>query len=276
MIRLYEGQIVYVKKEHLEDFIPNTFAEKYDRLYKRRAKVLEWQIDGGPGVEDPMMVRVQMLEDGEIWFLPSRMIFCLPEPPKPEIDWGRDMDGDPYTDNTYKYVNPANIGASNITMDYKNLGHFVSDAINVRHSFNKYTKSYEQSMTKGEFKAMTYVWHHHFSEDPFFNKPLKIIYNDPATIVFWRDGTKTVVKRMEKEKFNPYTAFCAALAKKIYGSNSAVNRIVNSGCNQLVGDILKAGKKAKTKEKAEEKAEPKFVRDEKGRWVSAKAKKKKK
>lgn len=262
-MHLYEGQTVYVKKEHLEDFIPNTFAEKYDRLYKRRAKVLEWQIDGGPGTEDPVMVRVQMLEDGETWALPSRMIYCLP--PEPEIDWGRDMDGDPYTDNTYKYVNPANIGVSNITMDYKNLGHFVSGAWTTGCSSNKYTKSYERAMAKGEFKAMKYAY-----------KPLKIIYNDPATIVFWRDGTKTVVKRMEKEKFNPYTAFCAALAKKLFGSNSAVNRIVNSGYNQLVGDILKAGKKAKTKEKAEEKAEPKFVRDEKGRWVSAKAKKKKK
>lgn len=231
MISLYVGQIVYVKKEHLEDFIPSAFAEKYDRLYKRRAKVLEWKIDGGPGVEDPMMVRVQMLEDGFTWFLPSRMIFCLP--PEPPADDCLRM--------------PAN---------YYEAAKYIS---------NKYTKSYEQAMAKGEFRTMKYVY-----------KPLKIIYNDPATIVFWRDGTKTVVKRMEKEKFNPYTAFCAALAKKIYGSNSAVNRIVNSGYNQLVGDILKAGKKAKTKEKAKDKTEPKFVRDEKGRWVSAKTKKKKK
>lgn len=252
MMRLYEGQIVYVKKEHLEDFIPNTFAEKYDRLYKRRAKVLEWQIDGGPGVEDPVMVRVQMLEDGETWFLPSRMIYCLPG-----IDWGRDMDGDVYTYNQYY----ANDSSGKITIDYKKIGNIIADAMNVGHCSNEYTKSYEQAMAKGEFKAMKYAY-----------KPLKIIYNDPATIVFWRDGTKTVVKRMEKEKFNPYTAFCAALAKKLFGSNSAVNRIVNSGYNQLVGDILAAGKKAKAKEKAE----PKFVRDEKGRWVSAKAKKKKK
>ena len=229
-MRLYVGQIVYVKKEHLEDFLPNEFAEKYDSLRKRRAKVLEWKIDAEPGTEDPMMVQVQMLEDGEIWVLPSRMIYCLPESDK-------------------------------ITIDYKKIGNIVTGAMNVGYCSNKYTKSYEQAMARGEFTAMKYVY-----------KPLKIIYNDPATIVFWRDGTKTVVKRMEKEKFNPYTAFCAALAKKLFGSNSAVNRIVNSGYNQLVGDILKAGKKAKTKEKAE----PKFVRDEKGRWVSAKAKKKKK
>ncbi len=60
----------------------------------------------------------------------------------------------------------------------------------------------------------------------------RIIYNDPATIVFWNDGTKTVVKRGEKETFNKYTAFCAALAKKMYGNNSQVNKIVNSGLDE--------------------------------------------
>jgi len=54
----------------------------------------------------------------------------------------------------------------------------------------------------------------------------RILCNDPATIVFWKDGTKTIVKRMEEEEMNPYTAFCAALAKKIYGSNSRVRKIV--------------------------------------------------
>ena len=57
-------------------------------------------------------------------------------------------------------------------------------------------------------------------------KPVKIINNGPATIVFWKDGTKTVVMRSKDEVHNPYTAFCAALAKKIFLTNSEVNRIV--------------------------------------------------
>lgn len=60
----------------------------------------------------------------------------------------------------------------------------------------------------------------------------RIIYNNPATIVFWMDGTKTVVKKAKGEKFNKYTAFCAALAKKMYGNNSRVNAIVASGFDQ--------------------------------------------
>ena len=56
--------------------------------------------------------------------------------------------------------------------------------------------------------------------------PKQIIFNAPATIVFWKDGTKTVVKCMEDEDFNPYYGFVAALAKKIFVTNSEVNRIV--------------------------------------------------
>lgn len=62
--------------------------------------------------------------------------------------------------------------------------------------------------------------------------PERIIYNGPATIVFWDDGTKTVVKRAKKDKDNKYNAFCAALAIKLYGSNSTVSRYVNSGITE--------------------------------------------
>lgn len=88
--------------------------------------------------------------------------------------------------------------------------------------------------------------------------PEKIIYNNPATIVFWKDGTKTVVKKAPHEKFNTYHAFCAALAKKILGNNSRVNAIVKSGQYQTASK------------------NPNFVRDEKGRWVSKSLLKKKK
>lgn len=69
-----------------------------------------------------------------------------------------------------------------------------------------------------------------------------IIYNNPATIVFWSDGTKTVVKRLKGTPFNKYNAFCAAVCKKLYGSNSALNKIVNSGIDQTKNK-KKAGKK---------------------------------
>lgn len=46
------------------------------------------------------------------------------------------------------------------------------------------------------------------------------------TIVIWVDGSKTVVKKMDDEPYSAYHAFTAALAKKIHGSNTQVNKIV--------------------------------------------------
>jgi hypothetical protein len=56
----------------------------------------------------------------------------------------------------------------------------------------------------------------------------KIIFNPPATIVFWGDGTKTVVKTMNGESFDMYHGFTAALAKKVYGNSTRVRKIVHN------------------------------------------------
>lgn len=60
----------------------------------------------------------------------------------------------------------------------------------------------------------------------------KIVYNGDTTVVYWKDGTRTIVHKAEGEEDNKYHAFCAALAKKVYGSNAEVNRIVCSGIFQ--------------------------------------------
>lgn len=60
-------------------------------------------------------------------------------------------------------------------------------------------------------------------------KVKKLIFHDPATIVYWEDGSKTVVKCMEGTPFNEYYGFVCALAKKIYGSNSAIDREIQKG-----------------------------------------------
>lgn len=61
--------------------------------------------------------------------------------------------------------------------------------------------------------------------------PQRIIYNGKATIVFWNDGTKTVVKRAEGTKDDKYNAFCAALAIKMYGSNSELQKMIKRAEN---------------------------------------------
>ena len=56
--------------------------------------------------------------------------------------------------------------------------------------------------------------------------PERIVKSGRATIVFWEDGTKTVVKRSPDEPDNDYNAFVAALGIKIFGSNSQLKKII--------------------------------------------------
>lgn len=54
----------------------------------------------------------------------------------------------------------------------------------------------------------------------------RILKSGPCTHVFWADGTKTTVRRSPDEEDNDYAAFTAALAIKIYGSNSALKKML--------------------------------------------------
>lgn len=54
----------------------------------------------------------------------------------------------------------------------------------------------------------------------------RVIFNNPATIVFWDDGTKTVVKTMTGDKYDPLYGTAMATTKKLYGSNSKFKRVV--------------------------------------------------
>ena len=56
----------------------------------------------------------------------------------------------------------------------------------------------------------------------------EIIYHDAATIVYWTDGTKTVVKCNENDEYSEYAGFVAAVAKKMYGGANAINRLIDS------------------------------------------------
>lgn len=63
-------------------------------------------------------------------------------------------------------------------------------------------------------------------EDDITVWPDRIVKSGRATIVFWDDGTKTVVKRSPDEPDNVYNAFLAALGIKIFGSNSQLKKII--------------------------------------------------
>ena len=76
-----------------------------------------------------------------------------------------------------------------------------------RHSGNTMTslKILEEKMNKIKFNRV-------------YDISIKnVIFNDPATIVFWNDGTKTVVKA-ENEEFDPEKGLAMAISKKVLGN----------------------------------------------------------
>ena len=46
----------------------------------------------------------------------------------------------------------------------------------------------------------------------------KVIFNKPATIVFWSDDTKTVVKCQKGDRFDKEKGLAIAFVKKIHGN----------------------------------------------------------
>lgn len=46
----------------------------------------------------------------------------------------------------------------------------------------------------------------------------KVVFNAPATIVFWSDGTKTVVKCGENDEYDPEKGLAMAIAKRALGN----------------------------------------------------------
>lgn len=54
----------------------------------------------------------------------------------------------------------------------------------------------------------------------------RVIFNDPATIIIWKDGSKTVVKRSDDDIWDPEKGFCMAVIKKLYGHTSFIKRFM--------------------------------------------------
>ena len=62
-----------------------------------------------------------------------------------------------------------------------------------------------------------------------------------ATTVMWKDGEVTVVKQSPGEQWDVYNAVSAALAKKVYGSNTAYKKMLKE-------KVVYQGKKKKERD----------------------------
>ena len=57
-----------------------------------------------------------------------------------------------------------------------------------------------------------------------------VIFSDPATVVFWNDNTKTVVKTRGGEKYDKEKGLAMAIVKKITGNTGNYYNIFKEWC----------------------------------------------
>ena len=59
----------------------------------------------------------------------------------------------------------------------------------------------------------------------------KVIFNNPATIVYWKDGTKTVVKCQHGDVFTKDAGLAMCIAKKALGNKGCFNDVLKKWCD---------------------------------------------
>lgn len=69
------------------------------------------------------------------------------------------------------------------------------------------------------------------SIEPFHFEIEKVIFHDPATIIYWKDGTKTVVKVQEGDCYDPEIGMVMAIAKKALGNRGNYYNVIKHWVN---------------------------------------------
>lgn len=112
--------------------------------------------------------------------------------------------------NARKLIGDITHGYSYVDTDTAAAINEAKKEINAVYGVNAFKDGRITINNKGEERVMY---------NKMFKKDLikDVIFNDPATIVLWRDGVKTVVKATG-EKFDPEKGLAMAIAKRYFGN----------------------------------------------------------
>lgn len=69
-------------------------------------------------------------------------------------------------------------------------------------------------------------------ECPLTPKSIEQSVDHKTVVVLWQDNTKTIVKLSPNDKDDIDTAFAYALAKKIFGTNTHLKKVVRTKLNE--------------------------------------------
>jgi len=124
------------------------------------------------------------------------------------------------TNMTPFYVIPGSDRFTNVKTDNKDFLNYLfavyySMSDSDRDRFDEAFRKMSNDSKWALYKSLGQAWR--FYKIPVKPKIKKVIFNDPATIVFWADGTKTVVKAVN-EPFDPEKGLAMAIAKHALGN----------------------------------------------------------
>lgn len=86
----------------------------------------------------------------------------------------------------------------------------------IREAIESISERNESYYVGGRHLGKTYSWRNEYQKERDKFEIKDVIFNDPATIVLWADGTKTVVKA-ENEPFDPEKGLAMAISKRALG-----------------------------------------------------------
>lgn len=170
--------------------------------------------------------------------------------------------------NGFSYASPEIKVELNAVFDPDIDGYFGTEHINsddiakeLETKLNRSgDKMYDQIFRRNGKTEYQYAYYRNilnsiYGANPYYRPEIEnVIFNDPATIVFWTDGTKTVVKCQEGDEFDPEKGLTMAIAKKVYSNKGSYCNVIKKWCepyhekqkekNDLVARICDLGKKA--------------------------------
>lgn len=87
--------------------------------------------------------------------------------------------------------------------------------------------AYQELVRSGKYCLYNFI---PYAQNPLMAKSVKptierVVFNDPATIVFWKDGTKTVVKCSKGDTFSKESGIAMCFMKKMYGNGNEYHKI---------------------------------------------------
>ena len=93
-----------------------------------------------------------------------------------------------------------------------------------------YTEEENKMPTKSNYESLLCAHNLYESiitrEEKFIPTPRNVYYNkdNGVTVVIWNDKTKTIVRPEKGKSHSAYHGYCVALAKKIHGTNSKLQK----------------------------------------------------